>query len=93
LHDETAIKAASEDPSHARFTAQIEDSGFSAALKGGNFGFVSMAPYGQAMLSQVMMSEAYARHIAQPLKLAGTFPRAYAGFQTGYVFSAPRKQE
>jgi SAM-dependent methyltransferase len=93
LHDETAIKAASEDPSHARFTAQIEDSSFSAALKGGNFGFVSMAPYGQAMLSQVMMSKAYARHIAQPLKLVDTFPRAYAGFQTGYVFSAPRKPE
>jgi SAM-dependent methyltransferase len=93
LHDETAIKAASEDPSHARFTAQIEDSSFSVALKGGNFGFVSMAPYGQAMLSQVMMSKAYARHIAQPLKLVDTFPRAYAGFQTGYVFSAPRKPE
>ena len=34
LHDETAIKAASEDPSHARFTAQIEDSSFSADLEG-----------------------------------------------------------
>jgi SAM-dependent methyltransferase len=93
LHDETAIKAASEDPSHARFTAQIEDSSFSGALKSGSFGFVSMAPYGQAMLSQVMMSRAYARHIAQPLELVDTFPRAYAGFQTGYVFSASRKPE
>jgi SAM-dependent methyltransferase len=90
LHDETAIKVAAEDPNHAGFNEQIENSAFTAALREGDFGFVSMAPYGKAMLSQVMMSEDYARHIAQPLELAGTFPRAYAGFQTGYVFVAPK---
>jgi SAM-dependent methyltransferase len=88
LHDETSIQVAAEDPRHAAFSEQIENSSFSASLKAGEFGFVSLAPYGTAMLSQVMMSSAYISHIAEPLKLVDTFPRAYAGFQTGYVFAA-----
>jgi SAM-dependent methyltransferase len=88
LHDETAIRIAGEEPSHAAFTEQIKQSSYSGDLAEGDFGFVSMAPYGTAMLSQVMMSEAYVRHVAQPLTLVGTLPRAYAGFQTGYVFTS-----
>jgi SAM-dependent methyltransferase len=85
--DETSIKVAAEDPTrHDRFSKLIADSSFAEALMSGDFGFVSTAPYGSAMLSQVMMSSAYVRHIAQPLMLAGTFARAYADFQTGYVF-------
>ncbi len=92
LHDETAIQVAAEEPAHAAFDEQIERSEFSAPLRESDFGFVSMAPYGQAMLSQVMISSAYIRHIAEPLQLVNSFPRAYAGFQTGYVFEAPRKK-
>lgn len=87
LHDETAIQILLEEPGRERLKSQIEDSRFSAELKEKNFDFVSVAPYGNAMLSMVMMSEDYVRHIAQPLQLAGKFPRAY-GFQTGYVFTA-----
>jgi SAM-dependent methyltransferase len=87
LHDETAIRIAGEEPSHAAFSEQIERSAYTRDLAEGDFGFISMAPYGKAMLSQIMMSESYVRHVAQPLTLVGTFPRAYAGFQTGYVFT------
>lgn len=88
LHDETSIKVAAEDPQrHARFNELIRNSAFATELMSGDFGFVSTAPYGSAMLSQVMMSSSYARHVLQPLKLVSTSPRAYADFQTGYVFT------
>lgn len=87
LHDETSIKVAAEDPQrHVRFNEIVQNSSFAAELLSGDFGFVSTAPYGAAMLSQVIMSSTYARHVARPLVLKDTFPRAYAGFQTGYVF-------
>jgi len=90
LHDETSIRVAAEHPErHARFNRLVADSAFAGALASGDFGFVSTAPYGSAMLSQVMMSSAYVRHIAQPLVLAGSFARAYADFQTGYVLRRP----
>lgn len=92
LHDETAIQVAAEEPAHSNFNDWIENSEFAEQLRDGSFGFVSMAPYGQTMLSQVMMSSTYIRHVVQPLECAGSFPRAYAGFQTGYVFRWPRKR-
>jgi SAM-dependent methyltransferase len=91
LHDETAIEVAAADPMrHARFNEQIDNSEFATLLESGDFGFVSIAPYGTAMLSQVMMSSAYVQSVAQPLRLVSAVPKAYAGFQTGYVFTMPR---
>jgi SAM-dependent methyltransferase len=88
LHDETAVKVATEEARFEAFAKQIRESEFSERLLAGDFGFVSMAPYGDAMLSQVMMSSAYVEEITSPfLRLRGTFPRSYAGFQTGYVFT------
>lgn len=90
LHDETAVQVAASDPTRfAAFNEQIKNSGFSSTLESGEFGFVSIAPYGTAMLSQVMISSTYIRHVAQPLTLVNTSPQAYAGFQTGYVFTTP----
>jgi SAM-dependent methyltransferase len=89
LHDETSIQVAAEDSKrHAGFNDHISNSAFAADLEKGDFGFVSIAPYGTAMLSQVMMSSTYIGHVAQPLRVVDTFPRAYAGFQTGYVLTA-----
>lgn len=88
LHDETSIQVAAENSTrHAGFNDQISSSSFALDLQRRDFGFISIAPYGTAMLSQVMMSSAYVRHVAQPLRVVGTFPRAYAGFQTGYVLT------
>jgi SAM-dependent methyltransferase len=89
VHDETSIQILVEEPGRDRLKDRMNNSGFSEALKEGDFGFVSMAPYGKAMLSLVMISESYIRHIAKPMKLVGRFPRAYAGFQTGYLFTRP----
>lgn len=89
LHDETSIQILAEEPGRDRLKERINNSGLSEVLNGGDFGFVSIAPYGKAMLSLVMISESYIRHIAQPLKLVDRFPRAYSGFQTGYVFTTP----
>jgi SAM-dependent methyltransferase len=86
LHDETAVQILLEEPDRERLKNQIKSSRFFAELSEPDFDFVSIAPYGNAMLSMVMMSERYARHIAKPLQLVGTFPRAF-GFQTGYVFT------
>ncbi|MGB7686288.1 MAG: class I SAM-dependent methyltransferase [Solirubrobacterales bacterium] len=86
LHDERAVRILLEEPDRERLKNQIKNSRFFAELSELDFNFVSIAPYGNAMLSMVMMSERYARHIAQPLQLVGTFPRAF-GFQTGYVFT------
>lgn len=89
LHDETAVEVASKEARFEGFAKQIRESEFSEQLAGGDFGFVSMAPYGDAMLSQVMMSSAYIEKITSSfLCLLGSFPRAYAGFQTGYVFTS-----
>ena len=85
LHDETAVRILLEEPDRERLKNQIKSSRFFAKLSELDFDFVSIAPYGNAMLSMVMMSERYARHVAQPLQLVETFPRAF-GFQTGYVF-------
>jgi SAM-dependent methyltransferase len=87
LHDETAVRILLEEPDRERLKNQIKNSRFFAGLSELDFDFVSIAPYGNAMLSMVMMSERYVRHIAQPLQLVGAFPRAF-GFQTGYVFTA-----
>ncbi|MEK6271936.1 MAG: class I SAM-dependent methyltransferase [Actinomycetota bacterium] len=89
LHDEASIQVASKSGNsrYARFVERIRRSPFADSLLTGTFSFVCLAPYGTAMLSEVMMSSAYLRHITRPfLHLVHTFPRAYAGFQTGYVF-------
>lgn len=88
LHDETAVKILLEEPGRDHLKDQLRDSRFAGAIEEADFSFVSVAPYGNAMLSLVVMSEDYARNLARPLKLQGKFPRSF-GFQTGYVFKSP----
>lgn len=85
LHDEIAIKTLFEEPGRDHIKDQLRSSRFSRALEEADFGFVSVAPYGNAMLSMVMMSESYATQLARPAELVGKFPGSF-GFQTGYVF-------
>jgi ubiquinone/menaquinone biosynthesis C-methylase UbiE len=88
LHDEMAVQVAfTSSGRYVRRAQQMKSSRFAEALSSGNFGFVSMAPYRGGMLSHVQMSSAYVRRITTPfLRLVDTFPCAYAGLQTGYVF-------
>lgn len=89
VHDEESVRVLESEPGRDRLKERIEGSAHKDALRSGDFGFVSMAPYGNAMLSLVMMSEAYVMRIARPLELVGRFPKAYSGFQTAYVFRQP----
>jgi SAM-dependent methyltransferase len=89
VHDEESVRILLEEPGRDRLKERIGESAFKGDLERGQFGFVSMAPYGNAMLSLVMMGEQHLLRIAQPLALVGRFPKAYSGFQTAYVFHAP----
>lgn len=86
LHDEESIRILLAEEGRTGMKERIAGSSYREILETGDFKFVSVAPYGNAMLSQVMMSEAYVSQIAEPLELVGRFPRAYSGFQTAYVF-------
>ena len=89
VHDEQAVQRAltSGLPKYARLAQEWNSSEFAEAIRSSEFGFVSTAPYGEAMLSQVLMSSDYLERTAAPaLRLVGTIPRAYADFQTAYVF-------
>ena len=95
FHDERAVKAAlaDESPRLARVRSQIRRSGFSDSLRSGDFGLVSWAPYGSAMLSQVKMSSTYIEQITGDfLRLVDTSPRAYSNLQTGYLFTPRRRR-
>lgn len=89
VHDETSVQILLSEPGRERLKQGVADSAYEKTLEEGDFGFVSISPYGKAMLSQVMMSEEWVRRIAAPMKLVGRFPRAYSRFQTGYVFTTP----
>ena len=88
LHDEAAVHIActSGEGAYGRLAACINRSGFARSLLAEEF-VLGSGPYGTAMLSQVMMNSTYVVRITAPfLRLIDIVPRAYADFQTGYVF-------
>lgn len=88
IHDEASARAAMDGGKLRRIGEIMEASESAEALRSGDFGFVSIAPYGKAMLAQVMMGRNYVEHVTAPfLRLLGTAPEAYSNFQTGYIFT------
>jgi SAM-dependent methyltransferase len=90
FHDENAaqVVVAEDSPRVARIKELMNRSSFADVLPTGEFGMVSMTPYGPAMLSMVRMSSSYVRHVTEPfLRLIRTFPRAFSDLQTAYVFT------
>lgn len=52
-----------------------------------NFDWISIEPYGNQFLSQVFMTEQYIRMISRSTaEIVDIIPRAFANFQTAYVF-------
>ena len=90
MHDESFVRVVLDDqtPRFVPIANLIRESSHIEELERGDFDFVSTAPYGDAGLSQVMMSAEYIEHVTRPfLRLVGRAERAYADAQTAYVFT------
>ena len=56
----------------------------------GKFDFLSFSPYGNTMMSQVLIHSSYLRRITEPfLRVVGSFPEAYGRHQSAYVLRRP----
>ena len=86
FHDESTLEYIQSNPAN-RISQLFKAHPLSTSIFANEYDFVSICPYGEAKLSQVVMHSRYIKQMTQSvLKCVDIVPNAYSKLQTAYVF-------